>query len=460
MSDATASCPGCQAPVSPESAFCTRCGAVLRMTVIEAPAEDGPRQWGGNRRTERTGRGAVAVSASAGGQHPGGVTALAERAGLAVAERAADPARPAAPALGPAFDGVTPAAVGRRVGAVVLDLLVVVLTGLGALLLTGSPVVGGLLLLEAAVALLLWEARSGRTVGNTLLGLRTAQQERPFAPGLGRATLRGFVLAVGNLVPVLGPVVLAATAGLDAARRQAWHDRAARCVVVDVRRMRVVDEDVPPAATSRAPVQVAPAEPVAPVESGPATAPVPVAVARVHAPAVPTPSAPEPVAAQATAAPVPATNLGAVADVPAPSAEPVPVTETPAPSPRSDDGVPHARSTVEVTPVIYVVTLDTGEAMSVSGPGVVGRRPQPPEGEPCDHVIAIEDPGRSLSRTHARFGIDGGVFWVEDRGSANGTAVVGTDGVVTELGPGERMVVTDGETVRLGERTFTVHRYA
>lgn len=107
-------------------------------------------------------------------------------------------------------------------------------------------------------------------------------------------------------------------------------------------------------------------------------------------------------------------------------------------------------------PASYAVTLDTGEAMAVSGPGYIGRRPAPPAGERCDHVIAVDDPGRSLSRTHARFGFDATGFWVEDCGSANGTAVVGADGSAVQAVAGERVTVPEGGSVRLGDRTFTV----
>jgi FHA domain len=104
----------------------------------------------------------------------------------------------------------------------------------------------------------------------------------------------------------------------------------------------------------------------------------------------------------------------------------------------------------------YVVTLDTGQAMSVSGWGYIGRHPQAGPGERCNHVIEIDDPNRSLSRTHARFGIDSTGFWVEDRGSANGTSIVRADGSLVRVGAGERLTVPPGGGVRLGDRTFTV----
>ena len=116
--------------------------------------------------------------------------------------------------------------------------------------------------------------------------------------------------------------------------------------------------------------------------------------------------------------------------------------------------------TAVVVPTSYLVTLDTGQTMSVSGPGLVGRSPQVVPGERCDHVIAIDDPERSLSRTHARFGIDRAGFWVADAGSGNGTVVVLPSGQSVPAAPEQRVVVPSGSTVRIGDRTFTVRAVA
>ncbi|WP_250448263.1 FHA domain-containing protein, partial [Actinotalea sp. C106] len=300
-------------------------------------------------------------------------------------------------ALGPAFDGAVVATVGRRVGAYCLDALTVLLVAGAALLLTSHGVYAALAAAETAVALVLWEARSGRTPGHALLGLRVAQATRPYAPGLGRSLGRAVVLGAGHVLLVGQWAVLLSPMMDRSGRRQGWHDVVGGTVVVDVRALRraakVADQPAPPL----------------PI---PLPEPVPV-VDALEAPVQPFPHT----ARGASAAPVQA-------------------------------------------PSTYVVTLDTGEAMSVSGPGHVGRRPSPPEGEPCEHLITIADPGRSLSRTHARFGIDGSGFWVEDCGSANGTAVLTADGTVLPLAPGERAVVPPHGAVRLGDRTFTVEPLA
>jgi pSer/pThr/pTyr-binding forkhead associated (FHA) protein len=104
----------------------------------------------------------------------------------------------------------------------------------------------------------------------------------------------------------------------------------------------------------------------------------------------------------------------------------------------------------------YLLTLDDGRWTEVRGPGVVGRSPQVPTGEPCDHVVTIDDSTRSVSRTHARFGVGRSGFWVQDAGSGNGTIVVLPDGRALVAPPDTRTPVPVGATVRLGDRTFTV----
>ena len=102
-----------------------------------------------------------------------------------------------------------------------------------------------------------------------------------------------------------------------------------------------------------------------------------------------------------------------------------------------------------------MLRLDDGRAYTVTGLGLIGRRPQAGPDDQYAHVIEVEDPSRSLSRTHARFGVDSRGFWVEDRGSANGTAVQTDQGWVKCV-PGRRSQVAPGGAVRLGDRTFVV----
>ncbi|HLS24637.1 MAG TPA: FHA domain-containing protein [Beutenbergiaceae bacterium] len=108
---------------------------------------------------------------------------------------------------------------------------------------------------------------------------------------------------------------------------------------------------------------------------------------------------------------------------------------------------------------VFVLTMDDGKSVTVSGAGLIGRRPQPRPGEHVAHLVAVDDPGRSLSRTHAAFGIDGQDLWVEDRGSANGTVVLSATGATTRVFPGKRVAVPEDGRINLGERSVTVQRW-
>ena len=100
--------------------------------------------------------------------------------------------------------------------------------------LMGSYLVLMLFLGAYGLGLWWWEAKSGKTLGNVALGLRTSDEDG-FAPGWGKVFLRRLIVAVSGIVPVAGPVVVLVSNLWDANhQRQGWHDKAARTLVVDV----------------------------------------------------------------------------------------------------------------------------------------------------------------------------------------------------------------------------------
>ncbi|WP_159806864.1 RDD family protein [Cellulomonas citrea] len=145
--------------------------------------------------------------------------------------------RRAAPgALGPQLRGRA-AGVGRRLAAFTCDAALVLAVLVAAAVTTRSPVLVAVLGLEAALALALWEARTGLTVGNALLRLRTSRDDGPMSPGVGRQAARGAVLALGVLAGTVGAWVVVASSAWDpTGRRRSWADRAAGTVVVAVDR--------------------------------------------------------------------------------------------------------------------------------------------------------------------------------------------------------------------------------
>jgi len=385
-----AGCATCGRPLRPGARFCTGCGAPVASVLVIAPE---PAGTGSDR-----GRRAAGARQGGRGAGPATPTSLATAGGGEVAM------------LDPAFDGVRPAPVGRRLLAYLVDAACLAAL-VGALAIaSGSPALAALVGVEVTVGLVVWEARTGRTPGNLVCGLRTARLESPYATGARRALPRALVLGAGHLVAGLGQWVVLASAAFDpSGRRQGWHDKAGRAVVVDVRGPRLPQVAAAPVARRVTPV--------------PAGAPAP-------APVVP---APAPVVPAAVATPVLAAPVLAVPVV-----------------------VPPAVPVVAAGTGRFVLTLDSGEVSVVHGPGLIGRAPRPRPGERCDHLVTVDDPQRSLSRTHARFGVDDGVFWVADAGSGNGTVVVAPDGTSVRAGSDRPVRVADGSTVQIGDRTFTV----
>ena len=104
----------------------------------------------------------------------------------------------------------------------------------------------------------------------------------------------------------------------------------------------------------------------------------------------------------------------------------------------------------------FVLQFSTGESVSVSGTGLIGRNPVAEPGEYFDTLVAIVDPGRSVSKTHLEFGQDDTSFWVSDRYSGNGTVMREPDREPRRCEAGKRYRVIRGTRVEIGEQFFIV----
>ncbi|MCU1597485.1 MAG: hypothetical protein JWQ47_1224 [Glaciihabitans sp.] len=104
----------------------------------------------------------------------------------------------------------------------------------------------------------------------------------------------------------------------------------------------------------------------------------------------------------------------------------------------------------------FVLQFSTGESVTVSGSGLVGRNPMPQPGEFFDYLVSISDPGKSVSKTHLEFGQDAGAFWVSDRFSGNGSVVREPGMPPKRLGAGKRFRIVRGSRVDIGEQFFVV----
>ncbi|NYF10374.1 hypothetical protein HDC94_001530 [Leifsonia sp. AK011] len=104
----------------------------------------------------------------------------------------------------------------------------------------------------------------------------------------------------------------------------------------------------------------------------------------------------------------------------------------------------------------FILQFSTGESVSVTGSGLLGRNPLAEPGEYFDALVTISDPGKSVSKTHLEFGQDGGAFWVSDRHSGNGTVVREPERPARRCDPGKRYRIARGTRVEIGEQFFIV----
>lgn len=365
---------------------------------------------------------------------------------------------------------LVPAAPGKRLGAAVLDWLapavvLVVLLSLGFASVTSTRSSGfivydtGMLVLLGSIAVGLtliytlviagFEGRSGSTIGNRLMGIRSADNDG-YAPGTGAVFLRGIVTGAGMLLAVPAAALVAIFKWFDAALwilapvvilgiawafvvvlsstwdrnggLRGWNDLAAKTLVFDVSAGRnPVTTGGIQGPYSFAPLDLPPVQPVASPVASPIASPV-------GPPAVP------PVVPPATAA----SSAGS----------------------HPDDGLDRTQlrgDAGQVAPVAVLrIQLDDGRDFRLDGNVLIGRNPAANAGESQAQLLAVPDPGRTISKTHLHLLTDGAGVWVTDRNSTNGSAVTTPDGVRTALQPGVPSFVSPGTTVHFGDRTFTV----
>lgn len=329
---------------------------------------------------------------------------------------------PGAPRLAP---------VGRRVAAFTVDAAVVTSVAVLVLTLTDEVLYAALAFGELVVAMCVWEARSGTTVGNALCSVRTARTDGRHAPGIRRVLVRGLVVAAGALVAVVGQWVVVASAAWDRGPlRQGWHDAVAGTTMVDVSRR------APERATGRSGRATRGEMTTAPASAQAAGTPAVAATRR-----------------QRRDAPTPPPVFGAPAARPAPAA-----LGAPAPRPDVAPAPPISAVPSAPAPAGYLLSFDNGQSFLVRGSGLVGRKPQSAPGERHDDLLAVTDDDRSVSKTHLEFGVDVQGFWVCDRGSTNGSAVLAAHGDPVDVLPGTRVHVPAGASVRVGQRQFTATR--
>ncbi|MEL4319800.1 RDD family protein [Leifsonia sp. YIM 134122] len=409
-------------------------------------------------------------------------------AALAAAPTVAAPAVPTAAgprriggSLGTAFVG-RPATVGRRIAAFSIDVAVVAGIAVVVWLLTGTLVLGAVVAIELAVGLWIIESRTGITPGNAAMRLRTAREDGPFSPGVGRGFVRWFITGAGFLAAGVGAWVVVASSAWDASGRgRSWADRAARTLVVAVparsrtaapagSRGIVLAAPLLVTSTRRAPAMLVSDDEnsaSASFTGAPSSVPIAVESASVRGAStaggtaderMPQLDAPAPAveprnagrradAAPAVAATIDSTAASVAASVSPPTgrrAAAVPVDQAPA-----------ADASASETGALLLI-FDTGQREQLPIPVAVNLGRNPSATDQGDRLISVRDPESTVSKTHLRLEHSRGRTWVTDTNSTNGTEIRSDDAASAPLLPGNRVLLDEGDRVRIGNRTFTV----
>lgn len=103
------------------------------------------------------------------------------------------------------------------------------------------------------------------------------------------------------------------------------------------------------------------------------------------------------------------------------------------------------------------VTFDTGVSYPFGGSIVLGRNPVAPASCPTASPVPVDDPDRTVSKTHVVLTATREGVLVEDLHSTGGTVVVRADGQETPVTPGSPIVAAPGDTIRYGQRSVVIN---
>lgn len=198
----------------------------------------------------------------------------------------------------------------------------------------------------------------------------------------------------------------------------------------------------------------------------------------VHVPwgsAIPDPSPAAPsVPSAAASAPAPSSDYigatpwstsGTGVSTPAPAVSEPPLSFTPPPSSYSGSASASShhedddddRTQLGVRYDTARVTFDTGVDYPFGGSIVLGRNPVAPASRPTASLVPVDDPDRTVSKTHVVLTATREGVLVEDLHSTGGTVVVRADGQETPVVPGSPVVAAPGDTVRYGQRSVVIN---
>lgn len=106
----------------------------------------------------------------------------------------------------------------------------------------------------------------------------------------------------------------------------------------------------------------------------------------------------------------------------------------------------------------WTAILDDGREVPVGGLVLLGRNPQPRPGEETAELVKLADETRTVSKSHLALDLDDGGVVVVDRGSTNGSTVTTPEGETTACTPEQRVHVTEGSVVSMGDHWLTLRQ--
>lgn len=139
--------------------------------------------------------------------------------------------------------GLPVASMGSRLGAKLLDWLIVgVPLGIISNLIVFSSDGGGAASLSGLLGLLYWVYEAlmigsrGQTLGKQIVGIRVINEQTGQVPGAGPSWIRVLIQLAGSVVCGIGLLVVWLSPFFDnSGRRQGWHDKVAKTMVISAK---------------------------------------------------------------------------------------------------------------------------------------------------------------------------------------------------------------------------------
>jgi len=144
---------------------------------------------------------------------------------------------------------------------------------------------------------------------------------------------------------------------------------------------------------------------------------------------------------------------------PAPAAAPAPAPPAPATAPAEPAAPPVSTApATNETPRVraWQLTAPDGAVLTVTGTMVAGRRPTAPASAPTATPLALDDPTKTVSKTHALLEAGVDTLSVVDLGSTNGVKLARAGERDRILQPGSAEAAIVGDVLHLGDLVLRV----